>query len=177
MPGSVLLATHNFNDFVENKMPTKKSNHPNFGKMTVFPARKIITMIASMPTATAVAVASGKIVAVGSLESLRPWLDRYPFEVDDRFADKVLMPGLIDAHIHPSLPAVATQFPFLAPDDWTLPTGNFPGAKTPDAYVARLKDLYAQHTDWDTIPFICWGFHPTLARRSIPAAAQRPVSR
>ena len=141
-------------------MPAKKSNHPNFGKMTVFPARKIITMIASMPTATAVAVASGKIVAVGSLESLRPWLDRYPYEVDDRFADKVLMPGLIDAHIHPSLPAVATQFPFLAPDDWTLPTGNFPGAKTPDAYVARLKELYAQHTDWDTIPFICWGFHP-----------------
>ena len=73
-------------DKMETTMPTKKSSHPSFGKMTVFPAHKIVTMIETMPTATAVAVASGKIVAVGSMESLRPWLDRYPYEVDDRFA-------------------------------------------------------------------------------------------
>lgn len=30
--------------------------------------------------------------------------------------------------MEPSLPAVLTQFPFIAPDDWSLPTGEFPGA-------------------------------------------------
>lgn len=140
-------------------MPAKKASHPNFGKMTVFPARKIITMCDSAPEATAVAVAGGRIIAVGSMETLRPWLDLYPYEVDDRFADKVLMPGLIDPHIHPSLPAVLTQFPFLAPEDWNLPTGTFPGATTPDTYVTRLKELVAAHSDW-SIPCIIWGYHP-----------------
>ena len=67
-----------------------------FDKITVFTAQKIITMTEAMPTATAVAVANGKIISVGTLERLKPWLDRYPHEVDDRFADKVLMPGFID---------------------------------------------------------------------------------
>jgi predicted amidohydrolase YtcJ len=130
-----------------------------FEKLTVFPARKIITMCDAMPTAEAVAVANRKIVSVGTLDSLKPWLDRYPHEIDDRLADKILMPGLIDPHIHPSLPAVLTQFPFIAPDDWALPTGNFPGATTPEAYVARLQELVTAHPDW-SIPFIAWGYHP-----------------
>ncbi|MEZ4719099.1 MAG: hypothetical protein R2851_23860 [Caldilineaceae bacterium] len=88
----------------------------------------------SMPEAQAVAVGGGRIVAVGSMESLRPWMDRYYYDVDDRLADKILMPGFIDPHVHPSLPAVLTQFPFLAPDDWSLPTGKFPGAITPEAF-------------------------------------------
>jgi predicted amidohydrolase YtcJ len=148
------------------------------GKMTVYRARKIITMCDTMPTAEAVAVANGKIVSVGTMKSLKPWLDRYPHETDDRFKDKVLMPGLVDPHVHPSLPAVVTQFPFLAPDDWNVPTGKFPGAKTPEAYVARLKELYAQHTDWKTLPFICWGFHPLWhGDQYRPASAQPAVPR
>jgi hypothetical protein len=134
-------------------MPT-----PKIEKITVYPARKIITMTQAMPTATAVAVAAGKIVSVGTLDSLKPWLDNYPYQINDSFQDKVLMPGLIDSHVHPSLPAVLLNFPFLAPDDWLLPTGKFPGATTPSAYVARLKELYAVHQDW-SMPFICWGYH------------------
>jgi predicted amidohydrolase YtcJ len=109
-------------------MSSKSSTQPKFDKITVFPARKIITMCDAMSTAQAVAVANGKIISVGTMESLKPWLDRYPHEIDDRFVDKILMPGLIDPHVHPSLPAVTTQFPFIAPDDWLLPTGKFPGA-------------------------------------------------
>jgi predicted amidohydrolase YtcJ len=133
--------------------------HPAFDHLTVYRARRIRTMTEAQPTAEAVAVANGRIVAVGTLESLRPWLDRFPHTVDERFAGDVLFPGLIDPHVHPSLPAVTTQFPFLAPDDWTLPTGFFPGATTPDAYVARLQELVARHDD-GSVPFIVWGFHP-----------------
>ena len=127
-------------------------------KLKVFTAKKIITMAEALPTATAVAVADGKIVSVGTLESLQPWLDRYPHEIDERFADKIIMPGFIDPHVHPSLPAVLTQFPFLAPDDWSLPTGEFPGAMTPETYETRLKELVAAHPDW-SLPFVCWGYH------------------
>ena len=133
------------------------------GPITVFVAKKIITMEPALPEATAVAVADGRIVGVGSLESLQPWIERYDASIDMRLEDKVLMPGLIDPHVHPSLPAVLTQFPFLAPDDWSLPTGDFPAATTPDAYKARLVALVEAHFDNPghdpSVPFIAWGYH------------------
>ncbi len=141
-----------------SKKPTQPK-HPNFKKLTVFKAKKIVTMCDAMPVAKAAAVGGGRIVAVGSMDTLKPWMDRYDYEIDDRFKNKVLMPGLIDPHVHPSLPAVLTQFPFVAPEVWSLPTGEFPGAKTPDVYVARIRKLVASHPDWK-IPFIAWGYHP-----------------
>jgi predicted amidohydrolase YtcJ len=130
--------------------------------MTIFVAKKIITMETTIPTATAVAVSQGRIVSVGSLASLNDYVENHDAVVDTQFAEMVLMPGFIDPHVHPSLPAVTTQFPYLAPDDWVLPTGNFPGATTPDTYVARLKELVAEweQSDHDPdIPFIAWGYH------------------
>ncbi|MFT4518096.1 MAG: putative amidohydrolase YtcJ [Halioglobus sp.] len=127
-------------------------------ELTVYTARKIITMEPALPEATAVAVADGRIVSVGTLESLQPWIKQRGARIDNSLKDKVLMPGFIDPHVHPSLPAVLTQFPFLAPDDWSLPTGEFPGAKTPEAYISRLKELVAQHDD-PIVPFITWGYH------------------
>lgn len=128
-------------------------------EMVVYVARKIITMEPALPEATAVAVADGHIISVGSLESLKPWLADREFTVDRSLENKVLMPGFIDPHVHPSLPAVLTQFPFLAPDDWSLPTGEFPGATTPQAFAAALKALVAAHRETG-VPFIAWGYHP-----------------
>lgn len=127
-------------------------------KLTIYTAKKIITMEPAMPEATAVAVADGRIVAVGSLESLQSWIDERGATINDSLRNKILMPGFIDPHVHPSLPAVVTQFPFIAPDDWTLPTGDFPGATTPEAYVDRLKALVPLHTE-KYIPFVTWGYH------------------
>lgn len=128
-------------------------------ELRVYTAKKIITMEPALAEATAVAVADGRIVSVGSLESLQPWLQGREVSIDRSLQDKVLLPGFIDPHVHPSLPAVLTQFPFLAPDDWVLPTGVFPGATTPRAYEARLKELVAAH-DNPAVPFIAWGYHP-----------------
>ena len=89
----------------------------NGADLTVYTAKKIITMEPALPSATAVAVADGRIVSVGSLESLQPWISASNTTIDRSLEDKVLMPGFIDPHVHPSLPAVLTQFPFLAPDD------------------------------------------------------------
>jgi predicted amidohydrolase YtcJ len=127
--------------------------------MTVYTARNIITMEPALPAATAVAVENGRIVAVGSLASLQPLIESRNAEIDTTLADHILMPGFIDPHVHPSLPAITTQFPYLAPDDWSLPTGEFPGATTPKAYETRLRALAAAHGD-STVPFIAWGYHP-----------------
>ena len=72
-------------------------------KLKVFVARKIITMDLALPEATAVAVRGDTIVSVGSLESLSPWLAKYPHQIDRTFANAVLMPGLIDPHLHPMM--------------------------------------------------------------------------
>jgi predicted amidohydrolase YtcJ len=128
-------------------------------ELVVYTAKVIRTMEPALPIATAVAVQDGEIVAVGSEESLQPLIAARAGRVDRQFENEILLPGFIDPHVHPALPAVLTQFPFLAPDDWTLPNGEFPGATTPEGYRARLTELARAHTD-EGVPFITWGYHP-----------------
>ena len=128
-------------------------------ELVVYTAKVIRTMEPALPVATAVAVQDGEIVAVGTEESLEPLITARAGRVDRQFEGRVLLPGFIDPHVHPALPAVLTQFPFLAPDDWSLPTGEFPGATTPESYRARLTELARGHTD-EAVPFITWGYHP-----------------
>ena len=136
---------------------------PTSKKLTVFVAKKIITMDTANPSATAVAVADGKIVSVGSLESLKPWLNKHKVTIDESFKNKILLPGLIDPHVHPSLPAILTQFPFIAPEHWSLPTGEFPPARTQQEYLQRLtalvEDYKAAPESDPSIPFVTWGYH------------------
>ena len=122
-------------------------------ELVVYTAKVIRTMEPALPVATAVAVQDGEIVAVGTEESLEPLITARAGRVDRQFESRVLLPGFIDPHVHPALPAVLTQFPFLAPDDWSLPTGEFPGATTPESYRARLTELARGHTD-EAVPFI-----------------------
>ena len=125
----------------------------------VYTAKLIRTMEPALPEATAVAVEDGKVLAVGSLDSLSPLIASRGARIDRQFGDKVMTPGFIDPHVHPTLPAVLTQFPFLAPDDWYLPTGDFPGATTPEGYRSALQNLVAQHDD-ASVPFVAFGYHP-----------------
>ena len=125
----------------------------------VYTAKLIRTMEPALPEATAVAVEDGKVLAVGSLSSLSPLIAARGAQIDRQFEDKVITPGFIDPHVHPTLPAVLTQFPFLAPDDLYLPTGEFPGATTPEGYRSALQNLVAQHDD-ASVPFVAFGYHP-----------------
>jgi predicted amidohydrolase YtcJ len=125
----------------------------------VYTAKLIRTMEPALPEATAVAVEDGKVLAVGSLDSLSPLIASRGARIDRQFEDKVMTPGFIDPHVHPTLPAVLTQFPFLAPDDWYLPTGDFQGATTPVGYRSALQNLVAQHDD-ASVPFVAFGYHP-----------------
>ncbi len=146
--------------------------------LRVFVARKIITMDPALPAASAVAVRGDRIVSVGSLESLAPWLEKYPYEIDRTFADDVLLPGLIDPHLHPMMAAVILSMRFATPDSWDLPDRRVRGLRGDEAYKKRLRELEAE-TPPGEILFV-WGFQPevhgSVTREDLDQiASDRPI--
>lgn len=114
-------------------------------KATIFPAKKIITMYPEQPFATAVAVKDGRILAVGEFEDIAFWVENSPFtpfEVDTTLEDKILMPGLVDAHTHVELQALIYSGHFVAQIPWPRPEGGFfPVYPTKADVLKRLKEL------------------------------------
>jgi predicted amidohydrolase YtcJ len=126
----------------------------------VYTAKKIITMDKFVPEATAVAVADGRIFAVGSLQDVRRQLGSAIYVMDERFKDKVLVPGFIDNHLHPLLVGgFVLQMNFGTPFDWNLPSGRIKGVQGRDAYLARLHEIEAGMKDPGEILWT-WGHHP-----------------
>src|SRR6188768_490557 len=127
---------------------------------TIYSARKIITMNAMQPEATHVAVRDGRILGVGALAELAAW---GPHTLDDRFADKVLMPGLIEGHCHLKEGSM-WDMPYLGWFDRRDPQGTvWPGLRSMEAVVARLVEIDAQMQAAGkavTEPLIAWGFDP-----------------
>lgn len=125
-------------------------------RTTVYEARKIITMNPMQPEATHVAVRDGRILAVGSLERMREW---GAFDLDTRFADQVLMPGLVEGHSH-LMAGGLWQFPFVGFHERTAPDGKvWAGCRTFDEVVSRLRELEARIDD-PAKPLLAWGFDP-----------------
>ena len=81
--------------------------------LTLFPAKKVITMNPSMPQAEAILVENDRIVEVGTVKQMKPWLDAKPHKVDDSFSNHVICPGFIDPHLHPSMAAVLLPMEFI----------------------------------------------------------------
>jgi len=121
---------------------------------TIYSARKIITMNASRPTATHVAVREGRILGAGSIDELKGW---GPHELDDRFADKVLMPGLVEAHAH-LMAGGLWRYTYCGYFDLRDPDGrNWPGGRTLEAVIGQLSSASARQADG---PLLGWGFDP-----------------
>ncbi len=133
--------------------------------LRIFTARRIHTMDESLPYATAVGVIGDRIVAVGDLASMAPWREGREVIVDERLADKVLMPGFIDNHLHPYLGAIMTPMEIIAPEAWRLESGRTaPAAESPERYRELLVERLAAHpdkSDW----FITFGYQPTMHGR------------
>ncbi len=124
---------------------------------TVLTARRVITMDPVRPDASAVAIRDGRIVAVGSLDEVRSALADVEHDVDTRFAESVLIAGLIDQHLHPLLGASTLTTEVIAPEDWVLPTHTCRAANTPDEYDERLRAAHSRlgATEW----LFSWGYH------------------
>jgi len=126
--------------------------------ITVYVAKKIVTMDPTNPVATAVIVRGNRIVSVGSMDDLKPWLDAYPHSIDDRFKDKIIMPGLIDPHLHPLLGAIQFGTVWITPEPWILHDAEVPATTSPEQYLERLKSSLAENRDNDDPIFITWGW-------------------
>jgi len=153
--------------FVNNALA--KSNPE---KLIIYQAKKIVTMNVENPLATAVAVRGKRIVSVGTIEELKPWMDAYPYEIDNTFKDKVLMPGLIDPHNHPILGAVQFKTFWLPPETWVLHDETIEGTTTPEDFKSRLRaELAKQKADGRKDLFIGWGYselyHGKLTRSDL----------
>jgi predicted amidohydrolase YtcJ len=124
--------------------------------ITVFSARRILTMNPMQPEATHVAVRDGRVLAVGDLARMRAWGD---FTLDGRFADQVLMPGLVEGHSH-LMAGGLWQFPFVGFHARTAPDGVvWRGCRDFDEVVQRLSALEAKMVD-PAQPLVAWGFDP-----------------
>jgi len=124
--------------------------------ITVFQARKIITMGSGQPVATHVAVRDGRVLAVGDLEHVGAW---GAFTLDTRFADQVLMPGLVEGHAHLTAGGLA-KYTFVGFHPRPAPAGmSWPGCRSFDEVVSQLRRAEAAMTDPDT-PLLAWGFDP-----------------
>ena len=65
--------------------------------ITLFVAKKIVTMDPATPAATAIAVQGDRIVGIGDSEDTDM---RKATQIDDRFRQHVLLPGFVEAHDH-----------------------------------------------------------------------------
>lgn len=126
--------------------------------LTVYIAKRIHTMNESMPHATAVVVADGMIIEVGTPESIQPWLDAHPHVIDDRFAEKILMPGFIDPHLHPSMAALLMPMHFITALEWRLPDRTVPAVQGHQNYLDELARIESTLTD-PMEPLLSWGYH------------------
>ena len=121
----------------------------------VYRARKIITMDHNRPHATHVMVRDGRVLAVGDAGVATLWGGA---PVDERYADKVIMPGLVEAHAHVSAGGVF-RYTYCGHYARMDPEGReWPGVTTVDALVARLRDAAAHIPNG--APVVGFGFDP-----------------
>jgi len=127
---------------------------------TIYTARRLITMNPRQPDAAALAVKDGRILGVGSVEDLLKW---GPATVDERFKDKVIMPGLIEGHCHLKEGGM-WSWTYLGWFDRRDPSGHvWAGLKSMQAVVERLTQVDAEMTAKGIAadqPLLAWGFDP-----------------
>ena len=123
--------------------------------VTVFKAQKILTMDHNLPVATHVAVRDSVIVGVGGADCGDGWGQ---VSHDDRFADHVITPGLIEAHAHVSAGGI-WRYTYCGHYLRTDPAGNdWTGVDSTDAIIQRLREVAAKTPEWD--PVVGWGYDP-----------------
>lgn len=132
----------------------------------------------AIPVASHVAVRDGRILAAGTAGDMEAWAGAH---LDERFADKVLMPGFVEGHAHITEGGIWSHtyvgyFPRVSPDGEPVP-----GHDSIEAVIARLKAVSDRIADPQADLF-AWGFDPIyfgtrrLTRQDLDrVSATRPV--
>lgn len=110
----------------------------------------------TQPTAEAVAVQGQRILAVGTVDECKSWGDHV---VDQRFADKVIAPGFIEAHSH-VMAGGMWQMPYVGYFDRRGADNKlWPGAKSLVEVIETLIAVESEMTD-PAEPLLAWGLDP-----------------
>ena len=146
-------------------------------QVRIYEAREIVTLDKNYPMATAVAIKKDRIIGVGEVEQL---INKFPnAQLDTRFSEDVMVPGLIEHHVHPFLAAITMESNVIAIDDWDLPGNQSKGVRDREAYLNRLKAEERLLSEPDK-PLVTWGFHHyfhgTLSRQDLDKISMtRPI--
>jgi len=146
----------------------------------VFKAKKVVTMDPGRPCAEAIAVRDGRVLSVGSLEFMRPWLSRYEHSIDETLKDKIILPGFIDPHTHFATSSGYLTLHYLGPIESPGPTGVNPGLPDMRAVMQKLRSVHEGMKDLAQ-PIVAWGVDPamqggTLDRDQLDAVSTaRPI--
>ena len=124
--------------------------------ITIFSARKVLTMNTYQPVATHVAVRGGRILGTGSLDELAEWGD---YTIDNSFEDKILLPGFVEAHCH-AMNGSIWENTYVGYFDRTDPDGRvWLGIKDLDGVLDRLREI-ERTLDNPEQTLVAWGFDP-----------------
>ena len=146
--------------------------------ITVYTAARIITMNPSFPEGRAIAVRNGKILEVGELKRMKPWLETGTYRVDDSFSEMVILPGFIDPHLHPSMAAVLLPMHFVTAMEWRLPWEHVTPVRSYEAFMSKLRELHERLEPEE--PLFVWGYHQhwhgSVQRKAINTISRkRPI--
>ena len=119
----------------------------------------------------------GKILGVGTLDEVKGWVTDEEVEIDQRFQDAVIIPGLIEAHMHPQITGVLWLGAYVGRFDRTAPDGtSVKGLETKQAVLDRLKDAAAK-LPADGSWVVGWGYQPEFyADSPLTRADLDPIS-
>ncbi len=123
--------------------------------VTIYIAKTIITSNPEQPKAKALAVRGANIVGVGSRADLTRQFKGAT--LDASFAEQVILPGLIDPHIHMLLGAMMYTKPMAPPWDVKTPGGVVKGLPDRASFLARIAKL--ENADTSVKPLVIYGFH------------------
>lgn len=125
--------------------------------VTIYTARNILTMNPENPSAEAVAVRGDRIVGVGSALALQKRYQEEGVLLDHRFMEKVILPGFVDPHIHPSIAGTILPMEIVAAMAWPTVEGYSEPVRSADAFFARLRQLDQELESGEWL--LVWGYH------------------
>ncbi|UPR55159.1 amidohydrolase [Vibrio cyclitrophicus] len=151
-------------------MTTKTALKPGiqYNAETVLYTGHFITMNEEVPKAAAAVVQDGKILFAGTKDQAETFLigKNLEYRVDTQFEGKTIVPGFIEAHMHPLVAALFTgMFEYGGQYDRLGVEGKLlKGCSTSETLKARLLEIKKEHDgagktgEWINL----WGLDPLL---------------
>jgi predicted amidohydrolase YtcJ len=132
------------------------SPDPTAGEgVVIYPARAVVTMAGEDEVAEAVAVSGDRVVSTGTVARLTAAMPAAT--IDPEFADEVIVPGLIDPHVHVVLGALQYNLPITPPWPMATPHGMKPGLPNREAFLGGLSAIADAAEPGSTV--VAYGYH------------------